>query len=202
MATNPTVNRSDLFARYESALTGLANIPRQLERDLAEAQAVYDTAIATAATSVMDEEQRLARLRQNITTRFSASAETLRDANVLVPRQVRAAAGQKGDPSSLAAAVSTQYEAEKAVEFELQTAANAAKLRAAGDKSQVAAAQEAAEALRRRQEKIRKTRAETQAEAESKRVEEEKSMKQKRLLMMAGAVGLLILLAILAAVLH
>jgi len=154
MAPNPTANRIELFTRYEAALVGLVKVPTRLDEELAKAKAAYETAQSKAAATTKDEEQRLARLRQTVLSRFAESAESLRAANVLIPHQIRAATGQEGDPNSLTAAIDAQNEAEKAVARELRDAANAAKLQAAGDRSRAAAGQEAAEALRRRQEQV------------------------------------------------
>lgn len=201
MAGNPTVNRMELFGRYESALAGLVQVPTRLDEELATAKAAYEATQSRAATPTRDEEQRLARLRQTIISRFAESAELLRAANVLMPHQIRAATGQKGDANSLTAAINAQTEAEKAVASELKDAANAAKLQAAGDRSRVAAGQEAAEALRRRQERVRKARREAEAQSERKRIADEQRLKQRRQLMIFGSAAALVVLIILAALL-
>lgn len=201
MAPNPTANRIDLFTRYEAALVGLVKVPTRLDEELAKAKAAYETAQSKAAATTKDEEQRLARLRQTVLSRFAESAESLRTANVLIPHQIRAATGQDGDANSLTAAIDAQREAEKAVARELRDAANAAKLQAAGDRSRAAAGQEAAEALRRRQEQVRKARREAEAEAERKRIADAQRLKQQRQLMIFGSAVALVVLVILAALL-
>jgi len=201
MAPNPTANRIELFTRYEAALVGLVKVPTRLDEELAKAKAAYETAQSKAAATTKDEEQRLARLRQTVLSRFAESAESLRAANVLIPHQIRAATGQEGDPNSLTAAIDAQNEAEKAVARELRDAANAAKLQAAGDRSRAAAGQEAAEALRRRQEQVRQARQEAAAEAERKRIADAQRLKQQRQLMIFGSAAALVVLVILAALL-
>ncbi|MGC4104886.1 MAG: hypothetical protein QM753_00845 [Thermomicrobiales bacterium] len=198
MTTTSELNRADLFVRYESALASLSHVPGQLENDLTEAQAAFDVAISNAAASVVEDEQRLNRLRQTITTRFNASAQSLRDANVLVPLSVRASGGRKGDPSSLTEAINTQHNAEKAVANELQAAASAAKRQAANNTSQIAASQNAAEALRKRQERIRHARDTAPTGDERERVRSGWSLKQHRQLIVVGSTGFLIIIVILA----
>lgn len=201
MAANSTSNRLDLFTRYEAALVELVRVPTRLDEELAKANSTYKTARSRADATAKDEEQRLARLRQTILSRFAESAESLRAANVLIPHQIRAATGQDGDANSLTAAINAQSEAEKAVTRELRDAANAAKLQAAGDRSRAAAGQDAAEALRRRQEQVRKARLEAEAEAERKRIADAQRLKQQRQLMIFGSVAALLVLVVLAALL-
>lgn len=201
MAANTPVSRVEIFGRYETALAGLVQVPARLNDELSTAQATHEAALSKAALATKDEEQRLARLRQTITGRFADSSQSLRDAKVLVPQQVRPATGQKGDANSLTAAINAQGQAEQAVARELQAATNAAKLQAAGDKSRAAAGLEAAEALRKRQEQVRKARQEAEAEAERRRLAEEQQLKQRRQLMLVVALVALVALLALAALL-
>jgi cobalamin biosynthesis Mg chelatase CobN len=197
MAANIPVSRVEIFDRYEAALAGLVQVPTRLNEELSTAQATQETALLKASVATKDEEQRLARLRQTITDRFAESSQSLRDAKMLVPQQVRPATGQKGDANSLTAAINAQSQAEQAVARELQAAVNAAKLQAAGDKSRAAAGLEAAEALRRRQEHVRKARQEAEAEAERKRLAEDQESKQRRQLILVGVlVALVVLVAV------
>lgn len=201
MAANTPMSRVEIFGRYEAALAGLVQVPNRLNEELSKAQATHEAALSKASVATKDEEQRLTRLRQTITGRFAESSQSLRDAKVLVPQQVRPATGQKGDANSLTAAINAQGQAEQAVARELQAAVNAAKRQAAGDKSRAAAGLEAAEALRRRQEQVRRARHEAEAEAERNRVAEEQQSKQRRQLMLVGVLVALVALVALAVLL-
>jgi len=126
MAANTPMSRVEIFGRYEAALAGLVQVPNRLNEELSKAQATHEAALSKASVATKDEEQRLTRLRQTITGRFAESSQSLRDAKVLVPQQVRPATGQKGDANSLTAAINAQGQAEQAVARELQAAVNQA----------------------------------------------------------------------------
>lgn len=201
MAASAQVNRSDLFVRYEAALAGLVKVPGALEGELSAAKKSSEAARSSAASSAGSEEERLEKFRGTMAARYGEAAKTLQAANVLLPRQVRPAAGQKGDANSIANAINAQQEAEKAVAIELQAASNTVKQQAVDNKARAKAGREAAEALRRRQEQVRKARQETEAEAERKRLVEEERARRSRQVIIRGGVALVVLLVVVVALL-
>lgn len=196
MITPAPRDGNEIFARYEAALAGLLQVSGRLERELVTARESREAALFSAAAFVSSEGDRLAALRRTMVTRYRASAESLQTTKVLIPLQVRPAAGQRGDANSLSTAVNAQQTAEKAVALELQATANAAKQQRTDDQARVRSAHEAAEALRRRQEKLRKARQE-EDEVERRRGEEEHT-KRFRQLLIGGGGAVLILLVIIA----
>lgn len=201
MAKTAAPARDDLYASYEEALAGLLQVPTLLRADLSSAQKAHEAAMSAAAANMRSEEDRLARLRRTLTTRYSESAKNLQAANVLIPSQVRAAPAQAGDEQALARAVNAQQEAERAVRRALRAAIDAGAQRATEEKARAAAGREAAEALRRRQEQVRKARQETEAEAERQRLLEAARAKRSRQLLFGGGAALLLLLVVVSALL-
>lgn len=198
MAGNTPVSRPDSFGRYEAALAGLVQVPIRLNDELSTARATHEATLSKVAVATEDEERRLVRLRHTITGRFADSSQSLREARVLVPQQVRPATGQKGDANSLTAAINAQGQAERLVARELHAVTNAAKLQAAADTSRAAAGLEAGEALRRRKEQVRQARQEEEAEAERRRLAEQQSKQRRQLMRVVAVVGLVALLAVAA----
>ncbi len=154
-------DRPQLFVEYMGALSELIEVPGALDAQLATASAEYDRALASADASFRSEQQRIARLRATLTKRYSESITSLQAADVPMPPSVRASSLQRGDAASLSSAISAQQEAVDAVAREL----SAAELtKTAEEHARVSAGRDAAEALRRRQENVRRTRALAEAE--------------------------------------
>ncbi|GAA2173155.1 hypothetical protein GCM10009784_06400 [Arthrobacter parietis] len=194
--TDPApVGGNEHFAKYEAALVGLLQVSGRLEQELVSARESHEAALSAAAAFVNGEMDRLDTLRRTMMTRYRTSAESIQAAKVLVPLRVRPAAGQRGDADSLSATINSQRTAEKAVALELQATVNAAKQQATDDQARIRTGQEAAEALRRRQEKLHNAR--QGEEAERRRAAEERT-KRSRQLILGGGGAALIVLAIIA----
>ncbi|GAA2119955.1 hypothetical protein [Kocuria atrinae] len=192
MDTPAPMDGNEFFARYEAALAGLLQVSDRLESELSSARDSREAALSSAAASVDSEDERLAKLRRTMLTRYRASAEALQATNVLIPVHVRPAAGQSGDANSLSTAIKAQQKAEEAVALELQAVANALKQQATDDQARATAGHEATEALKKRQEQLRKIR----QEAERRRGEEERAKRSRQLLIGGGSAVLVLLVVV------
>jgi cobalamin biosynthesis Mg chelatase CobN len=187
-----------VYSRYEAALTALTSIPGQLAKDLNQAERNRDKELIAADAEARGEAERLAKLRRTISARYETIAKTLSESGVLVPTQVRPEANQTGDPAHLAAVLKAQSKAEANVEAELRVAQTSAQREKATEASRRESGQQAAEALKLRQEQVRRAREQAAAEEERERIAAAANSRRRRILIVAGVVVILAAAAIAA----
>lgn len=193
-----TKQSPDVYSRYEAALAALTSIPGQLAKDLDQAERNRDQELTAADAQVRGETERLAKLRRTISSRYDTIAKTLRESGVLVPTQVRPEVKQPGDSASLAAALQAQSKAEADVEAAIRAAQTSAQREKAAEAGRLASGQQAAEALKRRQEQVRRAREQAVAEKGLERIAAAAKARRRKNLIIAGVVAVLVVATIAA----
>jgi hypothetical protein len=177
---------SEAYSRYESALAALTSIPAQLAKDLDQAERNRNRELTAVESDARAEAERFAKLRRTVSSRYETMAKTLKENGVFVPTQLRPEPNQAGDAASLGTALKAQSTAEADVEATLRAARASAEREKAADVGRRAAGQKATEALKRRQEQVRRARDEAAAEEERKLRAAEARARRRKLLIFAG----------------
>lgn len=188
----------EVYSRYEAALAALTSIPGQLAKDLDQAERNRDKELTAAVAEARGEAERLAKLRRTISDRYETIAKTLRESGVLIPTQVRPEANQTGDSAHLAAVLKAQSKAEADVEAELRVAQTSVQREKATEASRRESGQQAAEALKRRQERVRRAREQADIGEERERIAAAAKARRRKTLIVAGAMAILAAAAIAA----
>lgn len=169
---------STIYADYELALAALMEVEIKLAHGLTDAQRALDNACRASDASFQQQTARLASLLTNAQSRYSGAVASLKEHSVLLPPQVRAENGAAGDDGALKKAIEDHVAAVHSVDLRLREAAAAR--RADELDARNGAAQEAAEALHARQEKLRRER---ETAAESARAAGQAADRKHRLLL-------------------
>lgn len=145
--------QSDLYAQYRASLTALEDVPDQITRGFDAARRSQESAQSTATSDFEQNSIRLSRLRHTAQTRYGAAVDALEERGAKLPALVRPVSGVAGDEKSLRQALDAQAKAAAAVNVSVTGTS----------------AQQAADALRARQDKARRDRKTSEQTAAHKR---------------------------------
>lgn len=178
------------YDEYEGSLAALLQIPAKLSAGLASAD--KNTASAKqAADGVFQQAQtRLAGLRRTANSRYSSAVDSLKAHNVLLPPQVRPEAATNGEEDAVRQAVDAHTRAVAAIDAGIKAAARSAEQEKADAVNRAQAGQQAALALKLRQDRIRREHAEAAArEAATKEQASLEAQRRKRRLILSSVVA-------------
>lgn len=175
---------AELYAQYEASLAALQDVPDQVTRGLDAARRSEETAQKAADAAFQQNSTRLAGLRRTTQSRYESSAAVLKEHDIRLPPQVRPEADVPGDEMSLKREIDAQARAAAAVDAGLKGALADAQRAQADAARRAQGAQQAAEALRARQEKVRRDR---EVAAAAQAAAEQASVRRRRL--MFGLIG-------------
>ncbi len=189
---------SSSYARYEQALEALCAIPDRLKREMNGVNQAQLEVLANIAQDAEAERDRLAKLRRTAVSRYRGAAEQLKLYGHPLPTEIRPEVGQAGDMTALTAGLRAQADAVAAAERAIQQTKYAGALQQQEHAAQKAAAVQAADALRLRQENTRRARAEAATEAKRQLLAEEARARMKRqiILLISGCVAAAVVIAI------
>lgn len=169
MARPTTQAVQPTYDEYEGSLAALLQIPAKLSAGLASADKSAASAKQAADGVFQQAQTRLARLRRTANSRYSSAVESLKAHDVLLPSQVRPEAATSGEEDAVRQAVDAHTRAAEAIDAGIRAAARSAEQEKADAASRAQSGQQAALALKLRQDRIRQEHAEAAArEAEAK----------------------------------
>lgn len=190
MATPMSPEAKSGYDEYETGLATLLKIPAQLSSGLAAADKAAARAKQAADGVFQQSETRIAGLRRTANSRYSTAVDSLKVHNVLLPAQVRPEAASSGDEEAVRRAVDAHTRAAAAVEAGIKAAARAVAQEKNDAASRAQGAQQAALALKLRQDRIRQEQAEGAArDAEAKAQSAAAAQRRKRVLIVSSAVA-------------
>jgi len=185
------------YDEYETALTAILKIPAQLNSGLVAADQAAARAKQAADEAFQQFEARLAGLRRTANSRYSTTVDALKVHHVLLPAQVRPEGSSSGDENAVRNAVETHTRAIAAVDVAIKTAAHAAEQEKNDAATRVQAAQQAALALKLRQDRIRQQQREAVArDAESQSQAEAAAQRRKRTLIISSVAAAALFVAV------
>ena len=194
----PTETNSQVYAQYQRALTALTSISDELGKAVQLADEQRRVRVREADTVAQTELDRLSKLRRTLTGRYSATEKDLKEAGLPLPKLVRPITVADGSQESLKRAIDAQSEVEASIQRSLSDLLGHARCEEKASAERKLASQQAQDALRRRQEQIKRTQAAEAAEREQRAVKERNT--RTRQLLIAAGVGLIALLATLTIV--
>jgi len=193
----PTTQASEpTYEEYEGALAALLQIPAKLSAGLASADKTSASAKQVADVVFQQTQTRLAGLRRTANSRYSSAVDSLKAHNVLLPPQVRPEATTSGEEDAVRQAVDAHTRAAAAIDTAIKAAARSAAQEKADAASRAQAGQQAALALKLRQDRIRQEQAEAAArEAEAKAQATLAAQRRKRTLILSSVVAAVVVVA-------
>lgn len=193
----PTTQASEpTYEEYEGALAALLQIPAKLSAGLASADKTSASAKQVADVVFQQTQTRLAGLRRTANSRYSSAVDSLKAHNVLLPPQVRPEAAMSGEEDAVRQAVDAHTRAAAAIDAGIKAAARSAEQEKADAASRAQAGQQAALALKLRQDRIRQEQAEAAArEAEAKAQATLAAQRRKRTLILSSVVAAVVVVA-------
>lgn len=153
------------YTDYEMMLAALLQIPTQRSFGLAAADETAARAKQEANRAFQQSETRIANLRRTANSRYLTAVESLKAHSVLLSTQVRPETMPSGDESAVRRAMNEHIRAVAVVETEIKAVIRISSQEKNDAASRAQAAQQAALALKLRQDRIRQEQAEAKAQA-------------------------------------
>lgn len=189
MASPTTQVLQPSYDEYESSLAALLQIPAKLSAGLASADKNAASAKQAADGVFQQAQTRLAGLRRTANSRYSSAVDSLKVHNVLLPPQVRPEAATNGEEDAVRQAVDAHTRAVAAIDAGIKAASRSAEQEKADAVNRAQASQQAALALKLRQDRIRREQAEAAArEAAAKEQASLEAQRRKRRLILSSVV--------------
>ncbi|MEV7769901.1 hypothetical protein [Microbacterium sp. NPDC086615] len=188
MAAPTSSDAESRYEEYEAALASLLKIPAQLRSGLANADKAAGHAKQAADGAFEQSTTRIAGLRRTADSRYSSTVDSLKAHNVLLPARVRPEVASSGDEDAIRRAVDAHNRVAAAVEAAITATALPAAQERQDAASRVRAAQQAALALKLRQERVREEQR-VARNAAAKAQSEAEAQRRKRVLIISSVVA-------------
>lgn len=153
------------YTDYEMTLATLLQVPTQRSSGLVAADETAARAKQEADRVFRQSEARIANLRRTANSRYLTAVESLKTHSVLLSTQVQPETMPSGDEGAVRRAMNEHIRAVAVVETEIKAVIRIASQERNEAVSRAQAAQQAALALKLRQDRIRQERAEVKAQA-------------------------------------
>ncbi len=153
------------YTDYEMTLATLLQVPTQRSSGLVAADETAARAKQEADRVFRQSEARIANLRRTANSRYLTAVESLKTHSVLLSTQVQPETMPSGDEGAVRRAMNEHIRAVTVVETEIKAVIRIASQERNEAVSRAQAAQQAALALKLRQDRIRQERAEVKAQA-------------------------------------
>jgi len=189
------------YDHYKDALAALIQIPAQLNVGLALADEAFSSAKRVADGDLKRLQAQLVSLRRTSDSRYSAAVESLKEHNVLLPLKLRPEPAESGDEGAIRESVGALTRAVSAVDSAIKASVLSDAREKADAGSRALAGQQAALALKLRQDRIRQEHADAAArEAKAKANVELAAQGRKRKLILSLTVAALVVATIILVV--